>query len=78
MSSVVFNVDDARSFNTLVKREGSHSVPRMSALNDHAPAASESFSDCDDSISGDATGATLTVCRELSQCSITETRKSNS
>ena len=72
MSSVIFNVDDAHSFNTLVKREGSHSVPQMSALNDHAPAASESVSDCDDSRAGDASGAT--VCGELSQFSITGTR----
>ena len=45
MSSVVFSADDVHPFNTRVKREGSHSAPLTKALNDHAPAASES--DCD-------------------------------
>ena len=50
MASVVFSAesaDDVHSVNTRVKREGSHSGPLTSALNDHAQTASEL--DCDSS-----------------------------
>ena len=61
ISSVVRSADVARSLKMRVKREGSHSVPRMSSLNDHAPAASESGSNHEDSSAGDASVAIVSV-----------------